>query len=52
MHRDIKLDNFIFRDETESSPLTLIDFGYATTVQRGDETMRDMGVGTPLYIEP
>lgn len=51
VHRDIKLDNFMFRDETDSSALTLIDFGYACAVQRGAETMR-FNCGTPSYMAP
>lgn len=51
VHRDIKLDNFIFGDETEQAELKLIDFGFACEVKEGREAMKDQ-LGTPSYMAP
>jgi len=51
VHRDIKLDNFIYEDEAEDSELKLIDFGFASFVAPGKESMWDQ-IGTPSYMAP
>ena len=51
VHRDIKLDNFIYENEAEDSELKLIDFGFAQKVRRGREGMWDQ-LGTPSYMAP
>ena len=51
VHRDIKLDNFIFESEAEDSVLKLIDFGYACEVKPGQESMWEK-LGTPSYMAP
>ena len=48
MHRDIKLDNFIYENESEESELKLIDFGFACEIVPGREAMWDQ-LGTPSY---
>lgn len=50
-HRDIKLDNLLYEDESEDAELKLIDFGFASSVRPGDETMHDQ-LGTPSYMAP
>ena len=37
VHRDIKLDNFIYENEAEDSELKLIDFGFAAEVRASGE---------------
>ena len=51
MHRDIKLENFVFDSEAEDAELKLIDFGMATRVRPGDET-QSVGFTTLLYTAP
>ncbi|KAL1515336.1 hypothetical protein AB1Y20_001967 [Prymnesium parvum] len=51
VHRDIKLDNFIYENEAEDAELKLIDFGFAAEVQEGKESMWDQ-LGTPSYMAP
>jgi len=51
VHRDIKLDNFIYENESEESELKLIDFGFACEIQPGREAMWDQ-LGTPSYMAP
>jgi calcium-dependent protein kinase len=50
VHRDLKLQNFMFANKDPTSPLKLIDFGLS---KHFDESER-MGrlVGTPYYIAP
>lgn len=48
MHRDIKPDNIIYNFKKA----TLIDFGFAYEMVKGDqETIKDW-VGTPSYMSP
>jgi len=49
-HRDIKLENFMLRDETQWSQIVLIDFGLACRYTKG-EKMSD-NVGTSGYQAP
>jgi len=51
VHRDIKLDNFIYENEAEDAELKLIDFGFAAEVAPGKEAMWDQ-LGTPSYMAP
>jgi len=51
VHRDIKLDNFVFESDSEDAELKLIDFGLAMTVAPGEESMRNV-LGTPSYMAP
>eukprot|EP00316_Scyphosphaera_apsteinii_P011201 CAMPEP_0119343668 /NCGR_PEP_ID=MMETSP1333-20130426/106570_1 /TAXON_ID=418940 /ORGANISM="Scyphosphaera apsteinii, Strain RCC1455" /LENGTH=730 /DNA_ID=CAMNT_0007356073 /DNA_START=45 /DNA_END=2237 /DNA_ORIENTATION=+ len=51
VHRDIKLDNFIYENEAEDAELKLIDFGFACEVKPGYEAMWDQ-IGTPSYMAP
>ena len=51
VHRDIKLDNFIYEHEGEDAELKLIDFGFACEVRPGHEAMHDQ-LGTPSYMAP
>jgi len=51
VHRDIKLDNFIYENEAEDAELKLIDFGFASFVAPGKESMWDQ-IGTPSYMAP
>ena len=49
VHRDIKLDNFIYENPDEYAELKLIDFGFAEEVAPENEAMLDQ-IGTPSYI--
>ena len=40
VHRDIKLDNFIYEHEGEDSELKLIDFGFACEIAPGRRVQR------------
>ncbi|KAL1528037.1 hypothetical protein AB1Y20_009406 [Prymnesium parvum] len=53
VHRDIKMDNFIFTAEYGSAEaeLKLIDFGLARRITAGNETFDD-GFGTLDYMAP
>ena len=46
VHRDIKLDNIMMEDPSDTSLLKLIDFGFAVQVKRGKEGMQEQ-LGTP-----
>lgn len=50
VHRDLKLENFLFVDGTEESALKLIDFGLSQHFDP-DESLRS-AVGTPYYVAP
>ncbi len=51
IHRDIKLDNFIYEDDREDAELKLIDFGFACEVAPGHEDMFER-LGTLSYMAP
>jgi len=51
VHRDIKLDNFIYEHEGEDAELKIIDFGFACEIGSGREAMWDQ-LGTPSYMAP
>jgi len=50
VHRDLKLENFIFTDKTVDKQIKLIDFGFSRAFLEGD-TMSAF-VGTSYYIAP
>ena len=50
IHRDLKLENFLFQDETNDSELKMIDFGLSKHFNIG-ELQHDM-VGTPYTVAP
>ncbi|KAG7381521.1 hypothetical protein PHYPSEUDO_005939 [Phytophthora pseudosyringae] len=50
LHRDLKLENFLFADTKDDSPLKLTDFGGAAFLGEGD-FLRNVH-GTPLYTAP
>lgn len=45
IHRDIKLENFVFANEDPGSDLKLVDFGFARSLQGSDDALSGM---TPL----
>ncbi len=51
MHRDLKLENFVFDTEAPDAELKLIDFGMAVRVAPGAETCEG-GFTTLLYTAP
>lgn len=50
VHRDLKLENFLFEDTSDSSELKLIDFGLGQHFEN-DEVMH-RSVGSPYYVAP
>lgn len=54
IHRDIKLENLMFLDLYENSPVKIVDMGSMVSLsQSPDGVYRDCGlVGTPGYIAP
>lgn len=51
LHGDLKLENFLFADDRDDSPLKLTDFGGAAFVFDDAQRLRDLR-GTPLYTAP
>ena len=51
IHRDIKLDNFIYTNNSPEAELKMIDFGFAYEVEDGRESMFEQ-IGTPSYMAP
>lgn len=49
VHRDVKLENFIYDPETEK--ITVIDFGFAKRLQSLEDKL-DNDCGTELYMAP
>ena len=49
MHRDLKPDNIIVNDKNE---VFLIDFGFATLLDKGDPAVLSERFGTPFYMSP
>jgi calcium-dependent protein kinase len=50
IHRDLKLENFMFKDKGNDSELKLIDFGLSKHFQEGD--LQTEKVGTPYTVAP
>ncbi|XP_054797640.1 calcium-dependent protein kinase 2-like [Prosopis cineraria] len=50
MHRDIKLENFMFLNNDENSPLKLVDFNLSSFHRQGE--MFDLVTGSPSYVAP
>ena len=50
IHRDLKLENFLFSSNKPDSELKMIDFGLSKHFEMGD--MQHEGVGTPYSVAP
>lgn len=50
MHRDVKLENFMYATNSTDSKIVLIDFGFATQIVPGKALTTRMG--TPYYCSP
>ena len=51
VHRDLKLENFIFSDKSASAEIKLIDFGFSRQYLERSESMTRL-VGTCYYLAP
>merc|ERR1712216_450077 len=51
VHRDLKLENFLYTSTDKSSVLKLVDFGFAAAWNPRSEKMR-MACGTMTYVPP
>lgn len=55
-HRDLKLENWVYADDSDDAPLKLIDFGLSTVFSSKGNTSRNpamtKGVGTAYYMAP
>lgn len=50
VHRDLKLENFLFENDTNDAKLKLIDFGLSCYYE--DHVKMHRPVGTPYYVAP
>jgi len=50
VHRDLKLENFLFEDTNDDSQMKLIDFGLSQFFQENEVIVSP--VGTPYYVAP
>lgn len=50
IHRDLKLENFLFQDKTDDSELIMIDFGLSKHFVKGE--VQHEVVGTPYTVAP
>mmetsp|Transcript_18283 Transcript_18283/g.24107 ORF Transcript_18283/g.24107 Transcript_18283/m.24107 type:complete len:683 (+) Transcript_18283:476-2524(+) len=50
VHRDLKLENFLFENKSPTAELKLIDFGFSQHFQESEEL--SVPVGTPFYVAP
>ena len=50
VHRDLKLENFLFETKSSTSPLVLIDFGLSKHVEKAERLSQR--VGSCYYIAP
>ena len=50
VHRDIKAENFLFKEDSLDSAIKMIDFGFATTIEPGQ--MLEELCGSPHYLAP
>ena len=52
VHRDIKLENWLYANTEEDSPICLTDFGFATYYDPAtDEPLKDL-MGSSFYVAP
>ena len=51
VHRDLKLENFLFENEKPDAAIKLIDFGLAKRYDPVRKNLRTV-VGTPYYVSP
>lgn len=51
MHRDIKINNILFSDDSNKNQIKLIDFGFATSFTPGGPNETEQ-LGTPCSIPP
>ena len=51
-HRDLKPDNFMFKDKTDDSELKLIDFGLSNRFRLDQIQNMHSIVGSPYYTAP
>lgn len=51
VHRDLKLENFIFTSKSEDADIKLIDFGFSRQYLEGETKMNEL-VGTCYYVAP
>jgi len=49
-HRDLKLDNWVYKDRSPNSPIKLIDFGFSMMCSDGEQM--DSVLGTCYYVAP
>jgi calcium-dependent protein kinase len=52
VHRDIKLENWLYANKEESSPLCMTDFGFATYYDASVDQPLTKMVGSSYYIAP
>eukprot|EP00586_Coscinodiscus_wailesii_P003692 CAMPEP_0172487786 /NCGR_PEP_ID=MMETSP1066-20121228/17001_1 /TAXON_ID=671091 /ORGANISM="Coscinodiscus wailesii, Strain CCMP2513" /LENGTH=883 /DNA_ID=CAMNT_0013254611 /DNA_START=232 /DNA_END=2883 /DNA_ORIENTATION=+ len=50
VHRDLKLENFLFMTQEDDSELKMIDFGLSKHFKKGE--FQDQAVGTPYTVAP
>lgn len=50
IHRDLKLENFLFQDNTQDGELKMIDFGLSKHFVKGE--IQHESVGTPYTVAP
>jgi len=50
VHRDIKPDNIMMKDDSENPEIKLIDFGLSNVINNGRKL--ETIVGTPYYLAP
>lgn len=52
VHRDLKLENFLYSDQSEDAEIKLIDFGLATRINPQKRGRLNSFVGTAFYVAP
>mmetsp|Transcript_7643 Transcript_7643/g.8776 ORF Transcript_7643/g.8776 Transcript_7643/m.8776 type:complete len:373 (-) Transcript_7643:546-1664(-) len=54
IHRDVKAENILLKEDDTNSDIVLVDFGFAAHVKKGLAGMSELKTkcGTPLYIAP
>eukprot|EP00919_Chromeraceae_sp_WS-2016_P025469 GHVR01060178.1.p1 GENE.GHVR01060178.1~~GHVR01060178.1.p1 ORF type:complete len:234 (+),score=36.21 GHVR01060178.1:149-850(+) len=51
-HRDIKLENWLYENDTYEAKLKLIDFGFSTVWRAGVSSMMKASCGSLAYVSP